>query len=57
MEDLASRRWALPSGYRCAGLGGEPLRPEVRWTFGPGYLAELAGGDVFAMSGSEPLGF
>ena len=57
MEVSASRRWALSSGYRCAGSGEESLEPEVRWNYGPGYMVELAGGDVFAMSGSEPLGF
>ena len=57
MEGLASRRWALPSGYRRGGFGGEPLNPEPRWNYGPGYLVESAGGDVFATSESEPLGF
>ena len=47
----------MPSGYRCAGLGGEPFRPEVHWTFGPDYMVELAGGDGLATSESELLGF
>ena len=56
MEGFASRRWALSSGYRCAGSGERSLEPEARWTYGPGYLVELAGGDGLAMSESEPLG-
>ena len=55
MEGLASRRWALSSGYRCAGSGEESLDPEVRWNYGPGYLVELVGGDGLATSESEPL--
>lgn len=57
MEGLASRRWALSSGYRYAGLGGEPSRPEVYWNCRPGYMVELAGGDGLATSRSELLGF
>ena len=57
MEGLESRRWALSTGYRCTGLGGKPLRPEVRWTYGPGYMVEPAGGDGLATSRSELLGF
>ena len=57
MEGISSRRWALLSGYWCAGLGGEPLRPEVRWTYGPDYMAELAGGDGCATSVGELPGF
>ena len=57
MEGISSRRWALLSGYWCAGLGGEPLRPEVRWTYGPDYMVEPAGGDGLATSRGEPLGF
>ena len=29
----------------------------MRWTFRPGYMAELAGGDGRAMSASELSGF
>ena len=57
MEGFSSGRWALPSGYRCAGLGGQPFGPEARWTFGPGYSVELAGGDRLATSRSDLLGF
>ena len=55
MEGLASRRWALSSGYRYAGLGGEPSRPEVYRNYGPSDMVELAGGDGLATSKSEPL--
>lgn len=57
MEGLESRRWALSSGYRRAGFGGEPSRPEVRWTYRPGYMVELAGGDGLATSKGELLDF
>ena len=33
------------------------MKPEVHWTFGPGYMVELAGGDRLAMSRSDLLGF
>ena len=56
MEGLASRRWALSSGYRCAGSGEESLEPEVRWNYGPGYMVELAGGEGLAISERELLG-
>ena len=56
MEGFASRRWALSSGYRCAGSGEESLEPEVRWNYGPGYMVELAGGEGLAISERELLG-
>lgn len=57
MEGLESRRWALSSGYRYAGVGGEPSVPEACWTYGPDYMVEPAGGDGLATSRGEPLGF
>ena len=57
MEGLESRRWALSTGYRYAGPGGEPSGPEVCWTYRPGYMVEPAGGDGLATSRSELLGF
>lgn len=56
MEGFASRRWALSSGYRCAGSGELFLDPEARWNYGPGYLVELAGGEGLATSERELLG-
>lgn len=56
MEGFASRRWALPSGYRCAGSGERSLEPEARWIYGPGYLVEPAGGDGLATSKGDLLG-
>ena len=55
MEGLASRRWALSSGYRRAGSGGRPVEPEARWNYRPGDMVEPAGGDGLATSKSEPL--
>lgn len=55
VEDFASRRWALSSGYWYAGSGGEPLEPEVYRNYGPSDMVELAGGDGLATSKSEPL--
>ena len=57
MEGLESRRWALSTGYRYAGPGGEPSGPEVCWNYRPGYMVEPAGGDGLATSKSELLGF
>ena len=57
MEGLASRRRALSSGYRYAGVGGEPSVPEAYWTYGPDYMVEPDSGDGLATSRGEPLGF